>query len=96
MFLSMFFYKKVIVLYLQSGHSHFPPDVTHAHGKATLKDVNLFHPSQMVELINKASGMKACFTGPDDVNSSCCYIGFEDILDALMLEIPSSKLLLSL
>ena len=60
-FLSICFYEKVVLLYLKSGHSHMLPDRATAHAKNSVKNRNIYHPKDLVSIVNTVQGLKAEF-----------------------------------
>jgi hypothetical protein len=54
-FLSMLFYKKIVLHYLESGHSHMAPDRVVSHVKKSLGKNNHFLPQQLIGRMNSVS-----------------------------------------
>lgn len=50
--LSLTFYKKVVLHFLVSGHSHMCPDRVVSHAKRSIGVANIFEPSGLVDKIN--------------------------------------------
>ena len=58
-FLSLWMYKKVVLLYLLPGHSHFKPDRVVAHIRKTYNGQDLFVPSQFAARANTSPNVNA-------------------------------------
>ena len=88
MFLSMTFYKKVYILFLEAGHSHFYPDICWANGKKGITRKNLYHPNDIVKHMNEISGIKAKYIDSTSSENNIFYEGWEEILNKNMINIP--------
>lgn len=86
-FLSMSFYKKVLIVYLIPGHSHMIADRVVAWAKRSLGVENLYVPTQIVNKMNSVKGIKATFL---DHSSSTrpAYTGFKAMLDKYIKDLP--------
>ena len=51
-------YDRIVLHFLESGHSHGYPDIGYAHGKSRLKE-ELFVPQSMANLMNTIEGIDA-------------------------------------
>ena len=60
-FLSDFFYDKVVLLLLKSGHSHMFPDRATAHANNAVKNRNIYHPNDVISIVNTVQGLNAEF-----------------------------------
>ena len=87
----MLFYSKVVAHYNQSGHSHLCNDVIYGHAKTALKNRDVFHPSEVAELMNSVRGISAEFI---DHNNQACYFksGWDNLLDTYFTDLDSSKI----
>ena len=59
--LSLSFYKRVLIVYLIPGHSHMMSDRVVAWAKQGLENKNLFVPKEIVEAMNGVKGIDAQF-----------------------------------
>ena len=77
----------VALLYLLSGHSHMLPDRATAHRAAGMKNQNIYHPKQLVEVTNSVKGLSSQFL---DHNASKppFFIGWENILNKYFTNLP--------
>ena len=66
-----FSYSKVVTHFNHCGHSHLINDVTVAHAKTAIKKKNIFHPSEVVELMNSVDGISAEFV--DHTKENCYF-----------------------
>ena len=59
--LSVLFYEEVAALFLISGHSHMLPDRATAHARNSMKMKHIWHPTQLVQIVNGVKNLKADF-----------------------------------
>lgn len=78
-FLSLTMYKKVVVIYMISGHSHMKPDRVVAWTKRQLK-ANVFVPEQLVERFNRVPSVEAVWLKDDDPDGPF-RVGWGDVLN---------------
>jgi len=86
--LSMTLYKRVVLLFLISGHSHMHADRIVSWMKAATRGMNLFTPNEIVEECNKVKGVKSVFLDHRSQPNEF-FIGFEPVLDQYILDMPS-------
>ena len=60
-FLSDCFYDIVFLLFLKSGHSHMFPDRATAHANNAVKNRNIYHPNDVISIVNTVQGLNAEF-----------------------------------
>ena len=58
-FLSLSFYKRVLILYLIPGHSHMMADRVVAWAKGGMKHKDIFVPAEMVNAMNSVKSIRA-------------------------------------
>jgi len=80
--LSVLFYDNgvVAVLYLLSGHSHMLPDRATAHRATAMKNRNIYHPKQLVEVTNSVKGLHSKFLD-HNAPKPPFFVGWENILN---------------
>lgn len=76
-FLCILFYKKIILHYLVSGHSHMRPDVANSHCKTTLGKTDYYHPRDMINKFNTVRNVVAEFI---EEKSNVFYCGWSLLL----------------
>jgi hypothetical protein len=62
-------YDRIILHFLESGHSHGSPDIGYAHAKSRLKE-ELFVPQSMANLMNTVEGIDASVIDFTDFESN--------------------------
>ena len=86
-FLSVCFYKEVVALYLKSGHSHMLPDRATAHQRNAISGVNLYHPDDLVEVVNRIRHISATFLDHNS-NKRPFFTGWGQLLDKYFHSLP--------
>ena len=61
-------YDRIVLHFLESGHSHGSPNIGYAHAKSRLKE-ELFIPQSMANLMNSIEGIDASVVDFTDVES---------------------------
>ena len=85
--LSVCFYNEVAALFLISGHSHMLPDRAAAHAKRALKLKNVWHPKQLVKLVNEVKNLHAEFLDHGAPRPPF-FIGWDSLLDKYFVDLP--------
>ena len=86
-FLSLSFYKRVLILYLIPGHSHMMADRVVAWAKGGLKHKDIFIPAEMVNAMNSVKSIRAEYI---DHKSRWreCWKGWKDWLGKYIQSMP--------
>jgi len=86
------FYERIILHFLESGHSHGAPDIGYAHAKSRLHE-ELFIPQQMANLMNTVEGINASVLDFTDEESDTYTfrIGWGAIFATYFNRIPALK-----
>jgi hypothetical protein len=83
-------YDRVILHFLEPGHSHGSPDIGYGHAKSRLIE-ELYVPEQMAALMNTVEGINASVVDFKDVDSDeyCFRIGWGSLFAAYFTRIPA-------
>ena len=82
-FLSLVFYKRVVIVLLLPGHSHMAVDRVVSCVRRSLGRNNLYIPSQLIEKINSVQNTEAVYIPDFDL-----YTGFSGFLKKHLNEMP--------
>ena len=86
--LSVVFFKKVVLVFLKSGHSHMKPDRVWAWGKGAIKKRNIYTPHEMVSMMNTVKSIKAEFL--DHKSSKPLFVsGWKELLGKYFESLPN-------
>ena len=86
-FLSLSFYKRVLLIYLIPDHSHMVADRVVAWVKQSLKGKNIYIPDDIVKSINKVENVSPQFLSHGN-NNQHCFTGFQTVLGKYMNKMP--------
>lgn len=87
-FMSLFIYKKIVLHFLVSGHSHMRPDVANSHCKTSLEKMDYYDPNDMVKKFNTIKNVKALFI---ESNNNIFHSGWKETFGKYFNEIPYLK-----
>lgn len=87
-FLSLCFYEKVVLLYLIPGHSHMIADRVVAWSKGQIRGLDLFHPKDLVDTVNRNRSIEAVLVDKDDPNRPC-FVGWDTLMNKYFDNMPS-------
>ncbi|KAI3648372.1 hypothetical protein MP228_006226 [Amoeboaphelidium protococcarum] len=85
--LSVLFYKKVALLYLQPGHSHMMADRAVAWMKTKIQNSQLYLPHQFVDAVNSVNTLCGQFINHEDPLRPC-FTGWEALLERFFQKMP--------
>ena len=85
-------YDRIILHFLESGHSHGSPDIGYAHAKSRLKE-ELFVPQSMANLMNTVEGIDASVIDFTDFESNdyVFRLGWGTLFSKYFTRIPALR-----
>ena len=85
--LGLCFYETVGCVFLISGHSHMLPDRATSHAKRALKLKNVWHPNQLINLVQGVKNLEPEFLN-HNLPKPLFFIGWDHLLDKYFTDLP--------
>jgi hypothetical protein len=86
-YLSLSFYKRVLIVYLIPGHSHMIADRVVAWAKRAISGNNLYVPGEITNKMNGVKSIRASHIQHSDPRRPC-YTGWKPVLDKYLRDFP--------